>query len=108
MPSFKPGEVWQVDLGYTAKVRPCLLLSRYPADDELALVVVVPHTTAAEDEAEGKKRISPWWRVLKSDGKLNPKYPGGAEEQTRRLAAEGVAIDQKTRLITSQRKVDHR
>ena len=46
MPSFKPGEVWQVDLGYTAKVRPCLLLSRYPADDELALVVVVPHTTA--------------------------------------------------------------
>jgi hypothetical protein len=47
---------------------------------------------AAEDEAGGKKRITPWWRVLKSDGKLNPKYPGGAEEQKRRLAAEGVTV----------------
>jgi mRNA interferase MazF len=28
------------------KVRPCLVLSDYPADDELALVVIVPHTTA--------------------------------------------------------------
>jgi mRNA interferase MazF len=29
-----------------AKVRPCLLLTNYPADDELALVTVLPHTTA--------------------------------------------------------------
>ncbi|HAB18575.1 MAG TPA: MGMT family protein [Verrucomicrobiota bacterium] len=46
---------------------------------------------AAEDEAVGKKRITPWWRVLKSDGKLNPKYPGGVEEQRKRLRAEGAA-----------------
>ena len=42
----RPGEIWLVDLGMTAKVRPCLLLSDYPADDELALLIVVPHTTA--------------------------------------------------------------
>lgn len=47
---------------------------------------------SAEHEAEGKKRITPWWRVLKSDGKLNPKYPGGVEEQARRLFAEGIVI----------------
>lgn len=47
---------------------------------------------AAEDEAEGKKRITPWWRVLKSDGKLNPKFPGGTEEQRMRLSTEGVTI----------------
>ena len=29
-----------------AKVRPCLLLTDFPADDELALVTVIPHTTA--------------------------------------------------------------
>eukprot|EP01031_Cornospumella_fuschlensis_P016713 gene16713-20442_t len=29
-----------------AKVRPCLLLTGYPADDELALVTILPHTTA--------------------------------------------------------------
>jgi len=46
MPAASSGEIWMVDLGYTAKVRPCLLLSDYPAADELALMVVVPHTTA--------------------------------------------------------------
>lgn len=35
-----------VDLGMIAKVRPCLLLTDYPADDELAPVTVLPHTTA--------------------------------------------------------------
>ena len=41
-----PGEIWRVDFGLAAKVRPALILSDYPADDELALLVVVPHTTA--------------------------------------------------------------
>lgn len=41
-----PGEVWQVDLGMAGKVRPCLLLTPPPKDDELALVTLVPHTTA--------------------------------------------------------------
>jgi mRNA interferase MazF len=40
------GEVWLVDLGFTAKVRPCLVLSDYPSDEELVLIVIVPHTTA--------------------------------------------------------------
>ena len=42
----RPGEVWLVDLGMTAKMRPCLILSDHPDDDELALLVVVAHTTA--------------------------------------------------------------
>ena len=41
-----PGEIWRVDFGLAAKVRPALILSDYPADDELALLVVIPHTTA--------------------------------------------------------------
>ena len=40
------GEIWQVDMGIAGKVRPCLLLTGYPANDELALVTVIPHTTA--------------------------------------------------------------
>jgi len=47
---------------------------------------------AEEDAAEGRKRITPWWRVLKEGGKLNPKYPGGIEEQAKRLQAEGHEI----------------
>jgi len=40
------GEVWLVDLGMAGKIRPCLLLTGPPADDELALVSIIPHTTA--------------------------------------------------------------
>ena len=34
--------------------------------------------------------LTPWWRVLKSGGFLNPKLPGGVERQAALLAAEGV------------------
>lgn len=40
MPTACPGEIWMVDLGLAAKVRPSLLLSDYPSDDELALIIV--------------------------------------------------------------------
>lgn len=42
----QPGEIWRVDFGIAAKVRPALVLSDYPRDEELALLVVIPHTTA--------------------------------------------------------------
>ncbi|HEX7860770.1 MAG TPA: type II toxin-antitoxin system PemK/MazF family toxin [Verrucomicrobiae bacterium] len=41
-----PGEIWRIDFGMVAKVRPAVILSDFPGDDELALIVVVPHTTA--------------------------------------------------------------
>jgi mRNA interferase MazF len=41
-----PGEIGWVDFGLAAKIRPALILSDYPGDDELALLVVIPHTTA--------------------------------------------------------------
>src|SRR5205807_2456383 len=44
---------------------------------------------AEEDAAEGAKRITPYWRTLKSGGELNPNYPGGIEKLKRRLRAEG-------------------
>ncbi len=47
---------------------------------------------AYEDEKEGKKEITPWWRTLKQDGKLNEKYPGGVNEQAKRLKKEGHKI----------------
>src|SRR5215472_634539 len=42
---------------------------------------------AAEEEREGKKRVTPYWRVLQSDGSLMKKLPGGPDEQARRLKA---------------------
>ena len=40
------GEVWQVDFGVTAKVRPALVISVPYADADRALIGVIPHTTA--------------------------------------------------------------
>lgn len=40
------GEVWLVDLGLAAKIRPCLVLGVPGADEDRAIVSVVPHTTS--------------------------------------------------------------
>ena len=47
---------------------------------------------AEEDASKGKTRITPYWRVVKDDGSLNPKFPGGVERQAERLRAEGHRI----------------
>jgi len=46
MPIPKRGDVWMIDFGLAAKVRPTLLLTDKPQDDELALLTVVIHTTS--------------------------------------------------------------
>jgi hypothetical protein len=50
---------------------------------------------AAEAEAEGKKNTTPYWRTLKSNGELNPKYPGGVATLKKKLAAEGHRVVNK-------------
>ena len=52
---------------------------------------------AEEDRAEGKKRITPYWRTLKTGGLLNEKYPGGIDAQKQNLEAEGHKIVRKGR-----------
>jgi hypothetical protein len=48
---------------------------------------------AAEEEiGNGKKRVTPYWRTLKSGGFLNEKYPGGVAGQRRRLEFEGHKV----------------
>ena len=46
MPEPRRGEVWLVDLGLAAKVRPCLVVSTPFLDEDRALVTLVPHTTS--------------------------------------------------------------
>lgn len=44
---------------------------------------------AEESAANGDAAPTPYWRTLKRDGEVNPKYPGGVAAQRRKLAAEG-------------------
>lgn len=49
----------------------------------------------ASFQREGEE--TPYWRTLKANGELNPKYPGGVEAQKERLEAEGHTVIQKGR-----------
>ncbi|UCG50139.1 MAG: MGMT family protein [Phycisphaerales bacterium] len=56
------------------------------------IFVRIAAEAAEEDREAGKKRVTPYWRVLKGDGSLNPKFPGGFEAQAARLKEEGHKI----------------
>ncbi len=43
------GEVWLTDLGFAAKVRPCLVVSVSFRGSERSLVTLVPHTTSLRE-----------------------------------------------------------
>lgn len=49
---------------------------------------------ASFQRAEDK---TPYWRTLKANGELNPKYPGGVLEQKKLLESEGHTIIKKGR-----------
>lgn len=49
---------------------------------------------AEEDLNNGEKEVTPYWRVIKADGSLNEKFPGGAQAQAARLNEEGHIIEQ--------------
>lgn len=49
---------------------------------------------ASEQRSEHQ---TPYWRTLKANGELNPKYPGGIAAQKAKLEAEGHTIVQKGR-----------
>jgi hypothetical protein len=43
------GEIWIVDLGYAAKIRPAAVLSVPIIDEDRILAAIVPHTTSVQN-----------------------------------------------------------
>jgi alkylated DNA nucleotide flippase Atl1 len=62
-----------------------------------AIFINVAAQAAEELAAMGAKTITPYWRVLRSGGRLNEKYPGGVAAQRSRLEAEGHSVVQRRR-----------
>ena len=54
-------------------------------------------SVAAWASYQRKEDKTPFWRTLKAGGELNPKYPGGVEEQKKRLEEEGHTVIKKGR-----------
>ena len=53
------------------------------------IFVRIAAEAAEEDRRNGKTRITPYWRVIRDDGSLNDKFPGGVEHQAACLKLEG-------------------
>lgn len=60
------------------------------------IFVRIAAEAAEEERAEGAKRITPYWRVIAKDGRLNEKFPGGVKAQAENLSAEGFQIEPAT------------
>jgi len=77
----------------------------YNADKTCAKVtgifMRIASEAAEEDLREGRKgkdEITPYWRTIKNDGSLNPKFPGGVEAQAKELRKEGFSIEKSSKL----------
>jgi hypothetical protein len=72
------------------------LAAKYETDSACPLCtgifVRIVAEAAEEDSRNGKLRITPYWRVVKDDGSLNPKFPGGVVRQAERLRGEGLRV----------------
>jgi alkylated DNA nucleotide flippase Atl1 len=53
---------------------------------------------AEEDSKAGKTRITPYWRVVRDDGRLFETIPGGPSAQAVQLEAEGHQIQYSAKL----------
>jgi alkylated DNA nucleotide flippase Atl1 len=61
-----------------------------------------------EQRSKGEKQLSPYWRVLKDDGKLNAKFPGGMASHAKLLRQEGHKItgkDNKARIADYEKSL---
>ena len=56
------------------------------------IFVIIAARAAEEGLKEGRKRVTPYWRTIKSNGIINEKYPGGIAAQKKILKQEGHII----------------
>lgn len=56
------------------------------------LFIRIAAEAAEEDRRAGKQRITPYWRLVRDDGSLNERFPGGVKAQATRLRAEGFSV----------------
>ena len=71
------------------------------ADFTEPITVGIFVSIAAQASFQRSENETPYWRTLKANGELNPKYPGGVEAQKAKLETEGHTIFKKGRKISN-------
>jgi alkylated DNA nucleotide flippase Atl1 len=89
--TLKPGEIITLDDLRAALARRHKVSVACPVSTAIFLNMAA---RAAEEQRPmlPEDALTPWWRVLKKGGFLNPKYPGGTAAQQALLEAEGVRV----------------
>ena len=73
------------------------LAKKHNAEFTCPLTAGIFISLAAQASEEREENKIPFWRTLKKDGELNPKYPGGVEYQKEMLEMEGHSFITKGR-----------
>lgn len=73
------------------------LAKRHGAEFTCPMTAGIFISIAAQASCERDEDRIPFWRTLKSDGELNPKYPGGIKYQKAMLEAEGHTFIERGR-----------
>lgn len=73
------------------------LAKKHGAEFTCPLTAGIFISLAAKASCERNDGRIPFWRTLKKDGELNPKYPGGIEYQKEKLEEEGFTFTTKGR-----------
>lgn len=94
-----PGEVLTLDALRGALARRHRVATACPVST--AIFANMCARAAEERRAMGlpDAELTPWWRLLKRDGFLNPKLPGGMARQAELLAADGVRASPRGKLM---------
>ncbi|MEO6808122.1 MAG: type II toxin-antitoxin system PemK/MazF family toxin [Isosphaeraceae bacterium] len=88
----KPGEVWMADLGFAAKFRPVVIVSRQDPNPPRALIIYVPITT--QDRGSPYEVVLPKTRFLQEGSVAN--VQGIASLPTVRLGRKIGALTAET------------
>ena len=73
------------------------LAKKHGAEFTCPLTAGIFISLAAQASEEREDNKIPFWRTLKKEGELNPKYPGGVEYQKEMLEMEGHSFITKGR-----------
>ncbi|MBQ7928024.1 MAG: MGMT family protein [Methanobrevibacter sp.] len=73
------------------------LAKKHGAEFTCPLTAGIFISLVARASCERETDRIPFWRTLKKEGELNPKYPGGIEYQKKKLEEEGFTFSTKGR-----------
>ena len=71
------------------------LAKQHHADTACPITTGIFAWIAAHAAEESPRKPTPYWRTLKAGGQLNPKFPGGIPNLTKKLRAEGHTISHR-------------